>query len=494
MPPHKPGKDRLLLLGRSLQALGQRFFREVVHTLQGVFAKLDRAGIRRQELQERINPKVVLVITSLLLALGLWRYFTAPNAWAVMLAGERISIVATQDEVKKALEKVKGALEAAGYQGVESAGQIEYIPVRVGREEINTEEELERILAEKLVFRVLATEIRLDDKPVTLVKDEETAQRVLEEIKKAYVPGEAQVEEVKFKEHVALAKRLAVPEEVLPFEQALSKLLGGKEAKDYTVQEGDSLWSIAQRYGLTVEQLKADNPQVQGEHLDIGQVLKVRTASPLVHVVVTYRQEVVENIPYSTETRSNPSLWRGEERVKQEGEEGQKKVTYRVVAENGQVVRKEAVQSEVIKEPVPRIVERGTRVQVALASRGGGSGRLAWPVYGYISSGFGYRGREFHTGLDIATSYGSPIGAAEAGRVIYVGYDGGYGRTVMIDHGGGLVTRYSHLSGYNVKVGEQVSRGEVIGYVGASGRATGPHLHFEVLVNGEPRNPLNYLR
>ncbi|MCG0277381.1 MAG: peptidoglycan DD-metalloendopeptidase family protein [Thermanaeromonas sp.] len=493
MPPHDPEKDRPFLW-RSLLAPCSGVFSETGRILQCAFSRLKGKVVRRQRPGWRIDPKAVLVIASILVALGFWRHFTAPNAWAVMLAGERVGIVATREEAEKALERVRSALEASGYQGVEIEGQVEYVPVRVERDEINTGEELERILAQKVAFRVLATEIRVDDKPVTLVRDEETAQRVLEEVKKAYIPEGVEIEEVKFKEHIDLAKRLATPEEVLAFEQALSELLGGTGTEDYTVEAGDSLWSIAQKYGLTVEQLRADNPQLQGERLDIGQILKVRTARPLVCVVVTYRQEVVESIPYTTETRSNPSLWRGEERVKQEGEEGQKKVIYRLVAENGQVVHKEALQSEVIKEPVARIVERGTRVQVALASRGGGSGRLAWPIYGQITSNFGYRGREFHTGIDIAAPHGSPVGAAEAGRVTYVGYDGGYGRTVIVDHGGGLATRYSHLSGYNVKVGQQVSRREVIGYVGATGRATGPHLHFEVLVSGEPRNPLNYLR
>ncbi|SMB88999.1 Murein DD-endopeptidase MepM and murein hydrolase activator NlpD, contain LysM domain [Thermanaeromonas toyohensis ToBE] len=495
MPPHGLRRDGLQVLYRGFLAWWQGLPRTAGYFIHGFLPKLRGVGAWWRQPQGRfIFFKGVLVITSILLTLGVWRYFTAPNAWAVILAGERIGIVASQEEAGKALEKVKEALESAGYQGVELASQVEYVPVRVGRERINTETELEEILAQKVAFRVLATEIRINDMPIALVKDNETAQKVLEELKKAYTPGEGQVEEIKFKEHVTLVQRLAFPEEVLPFKQAVAKLLGGAETREYTVQEGDSLWSIAQKYGLTVEQLRSDNPQVQGERLDIGQVLKVRTASPLVHVVAIYRQEVVENIPYGTETRSNPELWRGEERVKQEGEEGQKKVTYRLVAENGQVIQKETISSEVIKEPVPRVVERGTRVRVALASRGGGSGRLAWPIYGYITSGFGYRGREFHTGIDIGASYGSPVGAAEAGRVIYVGYDGGYGRTVLIDHGGGLVTRYSHLSGYNVEVGQEVSRGEVIGYVGASGRATGPHLHFEVIINGEPRNPLNYLR
>ncbi|MGB9663173.1 MAG: M23 family metallopeptidase, partial [Moorellaceae bacterium] len=114
--------------------------------------------------------------------------------------------------------------------------------------------------------------------------------------------------------------------------------------------------------------------------------------------------------------------------------------------------------------------------------------------YGPISSPFGYRGREFHSGMDISASYGTPVAAAESGVVIGAGYEGGYGRLITIDHGGGLVTRYAHLSAYNVRVGQTVARGEVIGYVGTSGRTTGPHLHFEVLIGGEFRNPYNYLR
>jgi len=124
----------------------------------------------------------------------------------------------------------------------------------------------------------------------------------------------------------------------------------------------------------------------------------------------------------------------------------------------------------------------------------------AWPVHGRITSAFGSRRspfghyREFHDGLDIAAPYGTRIRAAGAGVVTFTGYLAGYGRTITIDHGYGLVTRYCHLSGILVKPGQEVSRGQVIGRVGSSGRSTGPHLHFMVLAGGTPVNPMRYLQ
>ncbi|MGQ9496824.1 MAG: peptidoglycan DD-metalloendopeptidase family protein [Desulfotomaculales bacterium] len=123
-----------------------------------------------------------------------------------------------------------------------------------------------------------------------------------------------------------------------------------------------------------------------------------------------------------------------------------------------------------------------------------------WPVGGRITSAFGSRkspfgGRlEFHDGLDIAAPYGTGIRAAGAGVVTFTGYLAGYGRTITIDHGYGLATRYCHVSGILVKPGQKVTRGQVIGRVGSSGRSTGPHLHFMVLVGGTPVDPTRYLQ
>jgi murein DD-endopeptidase MepM/ murein hydrolase activator NlpD len=130
-------------------------------------------------------------------------------------------------------------------------------------------------------------------------------------------------------------------------------------------------------------------------------------------------------------------------------------------------------------------------------SRGSGSDTLVWPVTGPITSPFGWRilwgQRNFHTGMDIGVGYGTPVGAAAPGKVVLAGWDGGYGRCVLIDHGDGLATRYAHLSRIDVGLGEQVSRGAVVGNVGESGNADGPHLHFEVIINGNVQNPLLYL-
>jgi len=122
-----------------------------------------------------------------------------------------------------------------------------------------------------------------------------------------------------------------------------------------------------------------------------------------------------------------------------------------------------------------------------------------WPIRGWVTSGFGFRKspftglREKHEGWDIAARNGSPVRTTDDGVVVVEGREYGYGNLVEIDHGYGLVTRYGHNSKHLVKVGDRVKRGQVIALVGNTGRSTGPHLHYEVLLNGVPANPKNYI-
>ena len=140
------------------------------------------------------------------------------------------------------------------------------------------------------------------------------------------------------------------------------------------------------------------------------------------------------------------------------------------------------------------------RIQAAQANRQGGgptstpsSAGLIWPVNGPVTSPFGWRWGRMHQGIDIGVGTGTPIKAAASGTIIYCGWESGYGNLTVIDNGGNLATAYGHQSSIAVACGQQVSQGEVIGYVGCTGHCTGPHLHFEVRINGEPVDPLGYL-
>ena len=118
---------------------------------------------------------------------------------------------------------------------------------------------------------------------------------------------------------------------------------------------------------------------------------------------------------------------------------------------------------------------------------------LIWPVSGPVVSGFGMRWGRMHEGIDIAVGYGTPIHAAASGTVITAAWEGGYGNLIVIDHGNGLATAYAHQSSFAVGYGAHVSQGQTIGYVGCTGHCFGPHLHFEVRVNGAAVDPLGYL-
>ena len=129
-----------------------------------------------------------------------------------------------------------------------------------------------------------------------------------------------------------------------------------------------------------------------------------------------------------------------------------------------------------------------------------GSGSMCMPLRAPVTSPFGWRVhpifgvRKFHTGVDLAGPNRSAIRAADGGNVLFTGWYGGYGKVVIISHGNGMATLYAHLSRANVNVGDNVTKGDIIAYEGTTGFSTGPHLHFEVRVNGKPNNPLNYVR
>lgn len=166
----------------------------------------------------------------------------------------------------------------------------------------------------------------------------------------------------------------------------------------------------------------------------------------------------------------------------------------------------DAIRAMLQQRAAERAAAAAAAAQAAQSSGGGsdytyvqGTGQLAWPVSGVITSGFGWRehpifGRQiFHSGIDIGVDEGTPVHAADSGTVVYSGWMDGYGYAVVIDHGNGISTLCAHNSDLAVSEGQSVSKGTVIAYAGSTGNATGPHVHFEVRVNGDPVNPLGYL-
>jgi len=164
----------------------------------------------------------------------------------------------------------------------------------------------------------------------------------------------------------------------------------------------------------------------------------------------------------------------------------------------GPAIRLDAAGLAALEAKTSRLEQEMSAHEAVLRERG--FTPSIWPVDGKLESGFGGRRNpfggssyEFHDGQDIVVPSGTPVVAGAKGTVTFAGWQHGYGRLVEIDHGGGLTTRYGHLSEFDVEQGQEVARGEFIGRVGSTGRSTGPHLHYEVRINDNPVNPLQYL-
>lgn len=214
-------------------------------------------------------------------------------------------------------------------------------------------------------------------------------------------------------------------------------------------------------------------------------------------VSTTVYETVVEGIPYTTEYEGTNLLPLGNQVVVIEGVEGKAENSYDRTYINGTCTQSYLADSKLLSAPSSATVWQGTTSGATLMDEGE---KLMLPHTGYISSWYGYRtlwGRvEFHKGLDFARyggCYGDPIYAAADGVVTFADHNGGYGKEVIVGHGAGMTTIYAHCSELLVKPGDVVKKGDVIAYVGNTGRVTGPHLHFQIEINGLPVNPKDYL-
>lgn len=283
-------------------------------------------------------------------------------------------------------------------------------------------------------------------------------------------------------------------------------------AQYYKVKKGDTAASVAKRHRLSLGKLYALNPGVNfSKKLKRNTNLLVRAQSDFVRVKVMKAETYYQKIPFEKVTRESSSMLKGTKKVSQEGQYGEKQITNLVTYINGVRTYSTVVSEKQTKAPVNEVTLVGTRSPYS-----GYYGSSSTPSYGYsgfiwptlgaysVSSHYGYRnpsisGWGFHGGVDIVRggpSSGIPVVASASGTVItaYAGYSG-YGNTVLIDHGNGYQTRYAHMQWGSICVypGQKVYQGQQIGRIGATGNATGPHLHFEILKNGSKVNPLPYI-
>lgn len=445
------------------------------------------------------SPKVMGGTLTVFLVLGSGGYYLANSSSAAYLVinGEQVGIVINEKSGKDLVQSVLAEKGASLGVVAKTHDEIKFERIRLNKEEIQplSEDELEG----KLSAYVEAGAITIADQPLFILPSLEEAQKLLQEYQDMYIqPSETnQVANVSFEEEVVTQTVEVDPEKVVSTEEASEKLKQGNIQKlEYTVEKNDSWWLIARKNNMLTMEVLAANP---GTTLDTkikpGEKINLEKVSPYLTVVATGTRTDEEVVPFDVVSKTDSSLGSGQTKITQAGSDGQKNVTYTYVQKNDKVVREEILDEKVTKEPVDQVVAKGPqRATILVASRGSGKASgLSWPISSHINSYYGYRSGRQHTGIDLAGHTGDPFAAAASGKVVSAGWGGGYGNMIVIDHGNGIQTRYAHASKLLVSVGQSVSKGQTIGLVGSTGNSTGPHLHFEVILNGSTVNPLNSL-
>ena len=479
-----------------------------IHREKGLGAALKASanylasGVRRNL---RLLPRMAMYILPVCaLALGsmVFEYvINQPYALAVQVNGETVGYVANEDVFDTAREDVMERISYAGSDKTELTIEPSYT-IAVAHHMLDENEMADAIIQSAGDQIGEGTALYLDGELTAVCSDGDALRAYFTSRLEPYeVPDDPNVS-VGFNKQVTLEDGLYFKDSLQDYADVEKALSDVKQAqKVYTVKTGDTLWDIAHKNDLTFRELCALNTNFKGEPLNEksnireGDELIVTKEEAALEVRITRIETREEEVAFAIETTKSNEYTKGTTKVLQEGQNGLRRVTFQNVYDTNNVLVEQTILStEVIKEPVNKKVVQGTKKVKSSTKFITGSGQFIWPVPNYRYCSRWYGGR--HRGVDICAPAGTPIYASAGGTVTKAGYNKagagtGYGYSVIINHGGGYSSVYAHCLSLTVSAGQTVKQGQLIGYLGSTGRSTGNHCHFEIRLKGSYIPPQN---
>ncbi|MEZ0536499.1 peptidoglycan DD-metalloendopeptidase family protein [Caldicellulosiruptoraceae bacterium PP1] len=448
---------------------------------------------REKILKIKIFSTLVLLLTTLLIiskvSSNIYPDIHLNSPVAIAVGGKTIGVIENQKEAKNILYEIyQDIYRKYGVDSYKFANTIQFKEV-TGDYSISDKEQIKNKILENGKPLIKRFVITINNKAYFAFDNIDTPKKILVDLKKLYYKNNA--DKATFLENVEIKEAFISPDVKITDEKtALEKIRFGKDKiLEYEIKEGDTLWDLSRKYDVSVDDIFASNPGLS-ENIKPGQKIKLTKASPMINVVYEKTINYEDTLPKPVKVVKTSSMYTTQSVVKQEGKDGKAKIEAKIVLLNGLEYDRKILKQEIIQKPVERVLYVGTKKPPLYMA----TGRFSYPLWGTLSSRFGYRGREFHEGIDLAVPWGTSVYASDGGVIEFTGWSGGYGKLIIINHKNGYQTYYGHLSSIYVTPGQKVVKGQIIGKSGSTGRSTGPHLHFEVRKNGVPQNPLRYLQ
>ena len=485
-----PYKQLRLLLQGSMPLVRSKL-RALVYQVRSLLADI-AARLHVVSLPRRAQTAVFLAGS---LAVAVFAVFNAlyTTGTTVTLDGVALATVASQEEAEAAKLSVERSIsDVVGYDYTLEESKVSYSTGLTARSAVVDEAQLEAALSDSLRMVAHGYALYVDGELIGATQTQGALEELLEQAAAAY--RNENTVSIDFVEDVEI-KECDLPVDQFTNLADVALLLNSSKAGEvtYTVEKGDCWSVIAQDHDMTNSELLKLNPGYDINKLQIGDVLVISNAVPYLTVVAVQMEYYQSQIPYEIEYVDDNTMWEGDTKVISKGEYGTSDVVARVTYQGTEEIERIIESETVLTEPVTEVQARGTLERPSWAP----TGTFRWPTSGSLTSDYGYRyifgGSDFHGGIDIANKKGTNIYAADGGVVTHAGWMSSYGYLIIIDHQNGYTTYYGHNSELLVSEGDKVYKGEHIAEMGATGRVTGTHCHFEVRYNGERQDPLDYL-
>ena len=453
-----------------------------------------RLGDKRRRFFEEIKLHPAIFLSSAVVIAAAATVLSLYTLGAeVSYDGQSLGVVSSRHAAEKVVAELEDITRQTTGDSAYAVNTAE-LAVETGvypRRELLSHDEFQEELGDALGQVEYAYVLYVDGEKIVATTRSGALEDLLEQLKLSYET--ADTVNAYFVEDVEIRQEYVESSYVMNLGYIAEKLNETKECEvTYTVTAGDSYYSIAADYDMSMEDLMKLNEGYDPKILRVGDVLTISNAVPYLTVVNVERQRYVQDVAYQVEYTDDASMYQGEYKTTSPGVYGKADITANVTYINGEETEREVVASVTLSQPVTEQQLRGTKERPTWYP----TGSFSWPCNGVLTSRFGYRsllGSTYHSGIDIGNSYGTSIYASDGGTVTYSGWMGGYGYLIIIDHGNGYQTYYGHNSSLVAAKGEKVHKGQLIARMGSTGRSTGNHCHFGIKLNGTFLNPLNYL-